>query len=76
MDGFLGEKISLEQGVPQRNVLSPYIFNIAVEILLMKITHTSKIEGIKFAKYESRAETYVDDTTIIIKRTEKPEKSD
>ena len=36
----------------------------------MKITHTSLIEGIKFARMESRAETYADDTTIIIKRTE------
>ena len=57
MDGFMGEKITLEQGVPQGDLLSPYIFNIA-------------IEGIKFARCESRAETYTDDTTIIIKRTE------
>ena len=70
MDGHLSEKISLEQGVPQGDVLSPYIFNIAVEFLLMKITHTSKIEGIHFANYDCRAETYADDTTIIIKRTE------
>ena len=70
MEGFMGEKITLEQGVPQGDVLSPYIFNIAVAFLLMKITHTSSIEGIKFARMESRAETYADDTTIIIKRTE------
>ena len=69
MDGFMGEKITLEQGVPQGDVLSPYIFNITVEFLLMKITHISSIEGIKFARMESRAETYADDTTIIIKRT-------
>ena len=30
MDGFMGEKITLEQGVPQGDVLSPYIINIAV----------------------------------------------
>ena len=70
MDGFMGEKIILEQGVPQGDVLSPYIFNIAVEFLLMKISNTSSIEGIKFARNECRAETYADDTTIIIKRTE------
>ena len=63
----MGEKIILEQGVPQGDVL---IFNIAVEFLLMKITYTSTIKGIKFARTESRAETYADDTTIIIKRTE------
>ena len=70
MDGFMGEKITLEQGVPQGDVLSPYIFNIAVEFLLMKISNTSSIEGIKFARNECRAKTYADDTTIIIKRTE------
>ena len=70
MDGFMGEKITLEQGVPQGDVLSRYIFNIAVEFLLIKITHTSSIEGMKFARMESRSETYADDTTIIIKRTE------
>ena len=69
MDGFMGEKIILEQWVPQGDVLSPYIFNIAVEFLLMKITYTSTIKGIKFARTESRAETFADDTTIIIKRT-------
>jgi retron-type reverse transcriptase len=70
LDGHMGEKIILEQGVPQGDVLSPYIFNIAVEFLLMKITHTNTIEGVKFARWEYRAETYADDTTIFIKRTE------
>jgi hypothetical protein len=63
----MGEKITQEKGVPQGDVLSPYIF---MEFLLMKITHTSTIEGIKFVRTESRAETYADDITIIIKRTE------
>ena len=36
LHGFLGESISLEQGVPQGDVLSPYIFNVCVEVLLMK----------------------------------------
>ena len=65
----MGEKITLEQGVPQGDVLSPYIFNIAVEFLLMKITNTNTIEGVKFARWEYRAETYADDTTIFIKRS-------
>ena len=49
LDGHRGEKITLEQGVPQGDVLSPYIFNIAVEFLLLKITNTNTIEGVKFA---------------------------
>ena len=64
------EKIILEQGVPQGDILSPYIFNICVEILLLKITQTDKLDGVTFAKVESRCEAYADDTTIVIKRTE------
>ena len=55
LDGHMGEKITLEQGVPQGDVLSPYIFNIAVEFLLLKITHTNTLEGVKFARWEYRA---------------------
>ena len=60
--------------MPQGDVLSPYIFNICVEILLLKITKTNSLEGITIAKEEARAETYADDT-IIMKR-EKPKNSD
>ena len=70
LQGFLSDKIVLEQGVPQGDVLSPYIFNICVEILLLKITKTKLISGIKIANVESKAECYADDTTILILRTE------
>jgi hypothetical protein len=70
LQGHMEEKIHLEQGVPQGDILSPYIFNICVEILLLKITMTNKLEGVTFAKVESRCEAYADDTTIVIKRTE------
>ena len=66
-----GKALKLEQGVPQGDVLSPYIFNICVEILLMKICHTKELEGVKYAKREARAECFADDTTVFIKRTEK-----
>ena len=35
--GELTKKILLEQGVPQGDVVSPYIFILAVELLLIKI---------------------------------------
>ena len=41
-----------------------------MEILLLKITQTDKLDGVTFAKVESRCEAYADDTTIVIKRTE------
>ena len=50
MDGHLTEKILLEQGVPQGDIISPYIFIIAVEILLIKITQTKNLKGVKIGK--------------------------
>ena len=44
LQGFLGEAIQLEQGVPQGDVLSPYIFNICVEVLLLNICFTSQMK--------------------------------
>ena len=41
-----------------------------VEILLIKITTTKNISGITFATKEARAETFADDTTLFMKRTE------
>ena len=63
MDGHLTEKILLEQGVPQGDIISPYIFIISVEILLIKITQSKNIKGVKIGKKECRAQTFADDTT-------------
>ena len=47
MGGHLTEKIILEQGVPQGDVVSPYVFILMVEVLLIKINHTANI-GLRF----------------------------
>ena len=70
MDGHLTEKILLEQGVPQGDIISPYIFIISVEILLIKITQSKNIKGVKIGKKECRAQTFADDTTFLIEREE------
>ena len=49
----------MEHGVAQGDVISPYIFTLAVELLLIKINNT---------KDESRSETFADDTSICIRR--------
>ena len=41
-----------------------------VEILLIKITSTKNITGITYGTKESRAETFADDTTLFMERTE------
>ena len=68
LGGELTKRILLEQGVPQDNVVSPYIFILAVELLLIKINNTKLIQGINYAWKKSRSEILADDTSIFIKR--------
>ena len=68
LGGELTKKILLEQGVPQGDVVSPYIFILAVELLLIKINNTKLIQGINYVQKESRSKTFADDTSIFIKR--------
>ena len=71
MGGHLTLKILLEQGVPQGDIISPFIFIIAVEILLIKITRSRHIKGIKLeTEEEIRAQTFADDTSLLIERCE------
>ena len=69
MRGHMSDEIHLRQGVPQGDVISPYIFILMVELLLLKINYTKPLTGIIFAKVESRSETFADDTTIFLERT-------
>ena len=58
----------MEHGVAQGDVISPYIFTLAVELLLIKINYTKLIKGINYAQDESGSETFADDTSICIRR--------
>ena len=53
-----------------RDVISPYLFILMVEMLLIKINYSKKIKGITFATHESRSETFADNTTIFLERGE------
>ena len=70
MGGHMSDKILLSQGVPQGDVISPYIFILMVEILLIKINHTKNLKGITYAQHEARSETFADDTTVFLERNE------
>ena len=70
MEGHLTDKISLEQGVPQGDIISPFIFIIAVELLLIKITKSKNIQGVHIGEQECKAQAFADDTTCLIYRDE------
>ena len=58
MSGHLTDTINLEQGVPQGDVISPYLFILMVKVLLIKINHTKNLAGIKYATHKARSETF------------------
>ena len=66
----MSKKILFEQGVPQGNVISPYIFLLSVEILALKIKHTKNLTGITYAWREARAEIFADDLSAMVERSE------
>ena len=70
INGHLSSTIKLEQGVPQGDVVSPYIFLLMVEILLIKISKTKHLTGVKYASTEDRASGFADDCTLFLERTE------
>ena len=63
LEGELTKRILLEHGVPRGNEVSPNVFILAVELLLIKINNTKLIQGINYAQKESRRETFADDTS-------------
>ena len=66
LGGHLSKKIILEQGVPQGDIISPYIFLLCVEILALKIKFTKNLTGVIFAKKE----IFSDDLSAMVLRTE------
>ena len=53
LGGHLTEEILLGQGVPQGDIISPYLFIIMIEILLIKITKSKNITGKTYALREA-----------------------
>ena len=67
LDGFLGDKIYLRQGIRQGDPASGYLFNLAVEPLANQIMQSDKIRGICVNdKFELRVSQYADDLILFL----------
>ena len=60
INGSMEEIIELQQCVPKGDILSPLVFNIVVETLLLKVGYTVNLEGVFFPTGESRVESHAD----------------
>ena len=58
LGGHVTATLILEQGFHQGYVISPYIFILMVEILLIKVNYTWNLKGFTFATMASKSETF------------------
>jgi hypothetical protein len=60
------EAISVKSGTRQGCPLSPYLFNIVLEVLARAIRQQRKIEGIQIGKEEVKLSLFADDMIVCI----------
>ena len=65
-NGFSSPMFKVERGVRQGDPLSPYLFIIALELLLIKIRNDPCIKGIKIDNTEVKLAAFADDLTTFL----------
>ena len=69
--GVFSEFFKVGRGCRQGDPVSPYLFNLCVEILGILFRNNNDIKGIKIKKLEYRISQYADDTCIYLDGTTK-----
>ena len=68
-NGSASDYSNLERGVRQGDPLSPYLFILAVETMVVAMRENVEIKGIKLGEEETKLLQYVDDTTAVLSDT-------
>ena len=66
-NGFLSEKFEIKRSTRQGDPLSPLVFILALEILLIAIRSDSNIRGVKIDGQEIKLSVFADDSTYFIR---------
>ena len=66
VNGEKVEAIALESGTRQGCPLSPYLFNIVLEVLARAIGQQKEIKGIQIGKEEVKISLFADDMIVLI----------
>ena len=66
-NGFTTDPFSLGRGVRQGDPLSPYVFILALETLVIRIIEDSNIRGLKIGDEVIKLSPFADDMTGILK---------
>jgi hypothetical protein len=80
LNGEKLEAIPLKSGTTQGCSLSPYLFNIVLEVLARAIRQQKEIKGIQFGKEEVKMSLFADDIILYVtppklhQRAPKPDK--
>ena len=64
LNGEKLEEFSLKSETRQGCPLSPYLFNIVLEVLARAIRQQKEIKGIQFGKEEVKISLFADDMTV------------
>ena len=74
-NGIFSDFFNIERGCRQGDPISPYLFNLCVEVLAIMIRHNKEVKGIIIGGKEYCLLQYADDTCVFLDGSEKSLKS-